>query len=425
MKYVQMIIFACLLLLPFAGRAEVAQYGYPIQGSYEATILGTPDTFKPDLPVSIRTRELTLDIFPDRKKPEIFFYDKGLRCTMAYQTHKAPLAFLIAGTGAGNQAPHQMTMMKSLYQAGFHVITLSSPTSPNFIVSASQSRVPGDMEDDAKDLYRAMETAWNSVKNDIEVSDFYLSGYSLGGTQAAFVALLDEELKIFNFRKVLMINPAISVYSSAERIEELLRAIPGGSTKVGYFFNDMLARFSEFYSYNSFVAINDEFIYTVYKEKLFSHEEAGGLVGLAFRINSAGMIFTSDVMTNSGYVVPKNRKLKTTDSLFEYFTVSTHLSLFNYLNEYLYPNVHKKKPGLTKAEFVASMSLKSIESYLKSSPKFGVMTNADDFLLTQDERNYLRELFGERVKIFPRGGHLGNLEYKENLAHMVEFFKKP
>ena len=425
MKHVLMMVLACLLLLPCTGGAEEEPYGYPIQGAYEATIIGTPASFKPDVPAEIPTRNLVLKIFPDRKKPAIFFYDKGLRCTLAYQDKRAPLIFLIAGTGAGSQAPHQMTMMKALYQAGFHVITISSPTSPNFIVSASRSRIPGDMEEDSKDLYRAMEAAWSAVENDIRVSDFYLSGYSLGATQAAFVALLDEERKSFDFRKVLMINPAVSVYTSAERIEELLRAIPGGANKVGYFFNDMLARFSEFYSYNSFVAINDEFIYAVYKEKVFSQEEAGGLVGLAFRINSAGMIFTSDVMTNSGYVVPKNRKLKITDSLYEYFMVSTHLSLFNYLNEYLYPYVHKKKPGLSKADLIESMSLRSIGGYLRSSPKFGVMTNADDFLLTPDERNYLLQLFGNRVKVFPRGGHLGNLEYKENIAYMVEFLTTP
>ena len=83
--------------------------------------------------------------------------------------------------------------MKALYQAGFHVITLPSPTHPNFIISASQSSIPGDLTEDAADLYRAMETAWNEVKGDIEVSSFYLGGYSLGATQAAFVAKLDEE----------------------------------------------------------------------------------------------------------------------------------------------------------------------------------------------------------------------------------------
>jgi len=135
------------------------------------------------------------------------------------------------------------------------------------------------------------------------------------------------------------------------------------------------------------------------------------------------MIFSSDVMTNSGYVVPRNRVLGATDSLFDYFLVSTHLSFFDYLNEYLYPHFQKRRPGLTREEFIEGLSLRNIEGYLKSSAKFGVMTNENDFILTGAERDYLRMLFGERAKIYPRGGHLGNLEYKENLAYMVAFFK--
>ena len=63
------------------------------------------------------------------------------------------------------------------------------------------------------------------------------------------------------------------------------------------------------------------------------------------------------------------------------------------------------------------------EDYLRSSVKFGVVTNENDFILTKAELDYLRLVFGARAKIYPRGGHLGNLEYKENLAYMVEFFK--
>ena len=185
----------------------------------------------------------------------------------------------------------------------------------------------------------------------------------------------------------------------------------------------MLSKFSEFYRYGNFVAINDDFLYAIYTEGLFSHEETGGLIGLTYRINLAGMIFTSDVMTNSGYVVPKNRVLSPTDSLFDYFLVSTHLSFFDYFNEYFYPYFLKQRPGLTKQALIESESLRSIEGYLKSSAKFGVMANENDFILTKAELDYLRQLFGERAKIYPRGGHLGNLEYKENLAYMVAFFK--
>jgi hypothetical protein len=413
----------CLALLPRPSSAA-DDYGYPIAGSYAATIMGTPPKLIPVFPPKIRTRQLVLDVLPEREKPPVFFYDGGLRCTFAYQKKKAPLVFLIAGTGASDRASALLTMMKALYQAGFHVITLPSPTNSNFIVSASQSSVPGNLVDDSADLYRVMETAWRQVQGDIEVSSFLLGGYSLGGTEAAFVAKLDEERKVFNFRKVLMIDPPVNLYSSAKKVEELLKLIPGGAKKEGAFFNNMLSKFSEFYHYGNFVAINDNFLYAIYSERVFSTEETAGLIGLTFRINLAGMIFTSDVMTNSGYVVPRNHLLSPNDSLFDYLQVASHLSFFDYFEEYFYPYFKKRQPGLTRDALIAELGLKSIESYLRSSTKFGVMANENDFLASKADRDYLHQLFGERAKFYPRGGHLGNIEYKENLDYMTAFFKQ-
>jgi hypothetical protein len=415
-----LILFAVLLIPGYLHAAD--DYGYPIAGSYEATILGTPPKLMPVFP-KIRTRQLVLKVFPEREPPPIFFYDKGLRCTFAYQKKKAPLIFLIAGTGSGDNASKLLTMMKAFYQAGFHVITLPSPTNANFIISASRNCVPGDLTEDAADLYRAMQVAWKEVGKEIEVSSFNLGGYSLGGDQAAFVAKLDEEQKVFNFRKVLMINPSVSLYSSIDRIEELLRNVPGGPDKVGVFFNSMLSKFTQYYRYGNFVAVNDDFLYSIYNEKLFSRAETGGLIGLTFRINLAGMIFASDVMTNSGYVVPKNRVLHQGDSLYDYFLVSSHLSFLDYFNEYFYPYYREKRPGLTRDALIEAQSLKSIENYLVTSPKFGAMVNENDFVVTPEEISYLRQIFGTRVKVYPRGGHLGNLEYKDNLDYMVSFFK--
>jgi hypothetical protein len=418
----RLLILIVVLLIP--GYLHAADdYGYPIAGSYEATILGTPPKLMPVFPTKIRTRDLVLDVLPGRKSPPIFFYDKGLRCTFAYQKKRAPLVFLIAGTGSGDKASKLITMMKAFYEAGFHVITLPSPTNANFVISASRNCIPGDLTEDAADLYNAMQVAWNAVKGDIEVSSFNICGYSLGGNEAAFVAKLDEERKAFNFRKVLMINPSVSIYSSIERIEELLRNVPGGPDKMGLFFNRMLTKFTEYYRYGNFVAVNDDFLYSIYNEHLFNHAETGGLIGLTFRINLAGMIFASDVMTNSGYVVPKNRVLHQGDSLYDYFLVSSHLSFLDYFNEYFYPYFQKKRPGLTREGFIEAQSLKSIESYLVTSPKFGAMINENDFIVTPEEISYLREIFGARAKLYSRGGHLGNLEYKENLDYMVSFFK--
>lgn len=424
MKYLGSLLFVCLVLFPLSAHSADADYGYPIPGSHEATILGTPATLIPPFPPQTNTRQLVLDVIPGRIRPAVFYYDEGLHITFAYQKQAAPLIFLIAGTGAGDRSAKNMTMMKAFHQAGFHVISLPSPSNANFIISASQSSVPGDLTEDSADLYRVMEIAWKRVAGDIEVSSFHLCGYSLGATQAAFVAKLDEERRLFNFRRVLMINPSVSLYSSATRIEELMLQISGGARKQGIFFNKMFSKFSQFYRYGNYVAINDDFLYAMYTDRLFSRNETAGLIGLTYRINLAGMIFASDVMTNSGYVVAKNRVLNYTDPLFDYFLVSCHLSFFDYFNEYLYPYFRKQQPELTRQAFIDSLSLRSIEKYLKSSTKFGVMTNENDFIVTRDELDYLRELFGDRARIYPRGGHLGNLEYKENLTYMVGFFKE-
>ena len=423
MKQLRSIIAICFILMPALCLAAEAEYGYPLRGSYGATIIGTPSALKVDLLKEINAKRVVLDVIPGMKKPELFYYDEGLKCTVAFQGRKAPLLFLIAGTGSGDQSGKMMALMKAMYQAGYHVVSLPSPTHPNFVISGSHSHVPGDLTEDAADLYGVMEHVWNRYKGDIEVSDFYLSGFSLGATQSAFVAKLDDEKKKFNFRKVLMINPSVNLYDSVSRIEATLDGIPGGPKEAGKYVNTLVARFTEFYEKSETTGFNENFLYALATSGTFNQNDAGGIIGVSFRLASAGMIFTSDVMTNGGYVVPKNRVLTNGDNLAVYMRVSTHLSFVDYFNEYMFPYFKGKRPGLTREAYIASLGLKNIEPYLKSNEKVGVITNENDFILSNEDRDYLRQLFGERTKIYPRGGHGGNFEYKDNMAYALNFFK--
>jgi pimeloyl-ACP methyl ester carboxylesterase len=401
----------------FAGAGD-AVYGYPIDNSYAATILGTPKGLRPDFHGDVPVKTMVLET--DRDKPEFFFYDRGLRYTVAFQNRKAPLIFLIAGTGGSSRSRYVLALMANLYHAGFHVIALPSPTFPNFIIDASTTHIPGNLSDDAVDLYRVMEKIWDQSKGRIEVSDFFLAGYSLGGTEAAFVAKLDEERKVFDFRRVLMLNPAVSLYNSVSRIEGLLDRIPGGPRRIGAFYNGVMAEVTDFYHKGDFVAIDDDFLFEGYKAQLLNQDEAGGVIAVSFRIGSAGMIFASDVMTHGGYVVPKNRNLKNSDSLDDYFWTSLHLSFLDYFNEYFFPYFRNRRPTLTKEKLLEELSLRSIESFLATSAKIGVITNEDDFILAPGELDYLRRVFGPRLKVYPCGGHLGNLEYRDNMAFLID-----
>jgi hypothetical protein len=423
MKQLRSIITICLILVPALCLAADAEYGYPLPGPYGATIIGTPAALKAELPREINSKRVVLDVMPGITKSDIFYYDEGLKCTIAFQDKKAPLLFLIAGTGSGDQSAKMMALMKAMYQAGYHVVSLPSPTHPNFVISGSHSHVPGDLTEDAADLYGAMEHIWNRYKKEIEVSDFSISGFSLGATQSAFVAKLDDEKKIFNFRKVLMINPAVNLYDSVSRIEGTLDSIAGGPKEGAKYINSLIAKFTEFYEKSETTGFNENFLFALAKSGTVTQDDAARIIGVSFRIASGGMIFSSDVMTNGGYVVPKNRVLTNGDDLSGYMRVSTHLSFIDYFNEYMFPYFKSKRPGLTREAYIASLGLKSIEPYLKSNQKVGVITNENDFILSNEDRGYLRQLFGERTKIYPRGGHGGNFDYKENMAYTLNFFK--
>ncbi len=419
------LLLICILLLAAATTGQAATYNYPIADPIAATILSTPVKDMATLPKTIRAKNYqSIDIFPDRIIPDVFWYNHKLHYSIAYHKEKSPVMFLIAGTGAGYDSDKMKIMQKAFFQAGFHVVALSSPTHPNFIVAASSSCMPGDIRSDAADLYNVMDKIFQQIKHKELAGNFYLTGYSLGGSQAAFVSKLDEEKKIFNFKKVLMINPALNIYDSAIKLDKMLiDNIPGGLSKFNDFYTRLIANLTDAYSQGDFIDLSQGFFYSAYNKILPSESEGKAVIGLSFRVSLANLLFTADVMTNSGYIVPKNLKLYRTDSLTDYLKVLSRGNGFKeYAEEILYPAFRTKEPSLSLRELVDRSSLKTIESYLRTSPKIGMVTNVDDFILAPGDIDYFKQVFGTRAKIYPRGGHCGNMGYRDNVTYMVDFF---
>jgi len=403
-------------------------YDYPLKDPYVATVIGTPTEFQPKLPEKIDYKLLSFKVFPERDIPSVFWYQREFRYSLTYQKVEAPLIFVIAGTGSSFYSSSMIFFQKIFYQAGFHVICLSSPTSMNFITTASVTCLPGNSIADAVDLYRVMTMAWQQVKDRIKVSEFYLTGYSLGASEAAFVAYVDEQKRVFNFKKVLMINPAVSLYSSAKILDDMiLRALPGGLKDFNAWLNRVLGRFGEFYKEMGYIDLSHDWLYDVYKTNFKTQspkqENLATMIGFAFRISSDNMIFTSDVMTNAGLIVPKNLALGSADSLYEYFRATSTTTFVDYFEELLFPYYKAKHPELTQEKAIQIVSLHQVEDYLRRSPKIGLMGNEDDLILTSEDLVFLKDVFGSRAKIYPYGGHCGNMSYTENVAYMLNFFK--
>ena len=421
--------FTCFVLLIFllsGAWSQANAYDYPFKDPYLATVIGTPSEFQPKLPEKIDYKMLSFEVFPERVVPSVFWYQREFRYSLTYQKGEAPLIFVIAGTGSSFYSSNMIFFQRIFYQAGFHVICLPSPTHMNFITTASVTSLPGNIIADAVDLYRVMIMAWEQVKDRIKVSEFYLTGYSLGASEAAFVAKLDEEKRSFNFKKVLMINPSVSLHSSAKILDQmLLAALPGGLKDFNGWLDRILGRFGEFFKETGSVDLGHDFLYDVYKHvnktRSPKQEDLATMIGTAFRISSNNMLFTSDVMTNAGLIVPKNLVLGSADSLYEYFRVASHTTFIDYFDYLLFPYYKAKYPELTQQRAIEIDSLYHIEAYLRNSPKIGLMGNEDDFILTPQELNFLKYVFGSRAKIYPSGGHCGNMSYTENVEYMLNF----
>lgn len=405
--------------------SHAAAYDYPFSDPYVATVVNTPVEYAEVLPADIPVKIDTLQMFPERKVPGILWNLDELRYSYVRQKGAAPLIFLIAGTGASFNSEKMQVMQKAFYRAGYHVVSISSPTHPNFVVAASTSSVPGHLEEDSADLYKVMQAVWKKLQKKMDVTDFNLTGYSLGAAQAAYIAKLDERDKAFNFRKVLLINPPVSLYNSVLILDELLELnIPGGLDNFDAFYNRIINAFAEAYANGEHVEFNNDFLFQVYKyRKPTSDEPLKALIGTSFRISSENMVFTSDVMTKAGYVVPKNLVLRRHDNVRDYAKVLGHLTFLDYFRGILLPHFQALNPQITEPDLIRQLSLRSIEDYLRSSPKFGLIHNEDDIILLPGEIDYLRGVFGDRARIFPHGGHCGNMAYPENVAAMVGFFQ--
>ena len=422
-RWLAIIVLTLFLGLPAAAIADDKPYFYPYVNPLEATVMELPPYYHADIPNKVPTRVLSLDVYPEREIPRVFWYEDGLDFSLVYQKQEAPLVFIIAGTGARYNSPKMLNMQKALYQAGYHVVSITSPTHMHFIVNASSTMTPGNLYEDAKDLYQVMQLAMERVEKNIEVSGYHLTGYSLGGIQAAFVSMLDEEQKVFDFERVLMINPPVSLYNSVNILDNMLTDnIPGGINNIDKWMDTVMQRLADAEEEMGYFELSGEYIYKAYKRFPPREDFLASLVGVAFRTSSANMIFTADVMKGGGFITPTDVTMTNSTALTPFYIVGNRTTFKDYFEGHFVPYFQQKDPSLTEEKLIKMLSLRNIEPYLRSAQKIGLVHNEDDIILERGEIEYLAELFGPRAKIFPTGGHCGNMNHPDFVDFMVKFF---
>ena len=414
----KVVLFLILSLTAFS-------YNFPIEDPYSATIIGSATMMTPGVSENIPLKVYEIQIKDKKDIPDVFWYASKFKFSFSKQKNKkAPLIFVLAGTGSDYNATRVKFMQRIFHDAGYHTIAISSQMSQQFMISASSNSVPGLLLEDNKDIYKAMKLAYNKIKDQVEVTDFYIMGYSLGGSNAAVLSYIDEKEKVFNFKRVFMVNPPVDLYNSAVKLDKYLDDYTGGKTEgIEKLLNTTLAKVKGGLT-SEYANIGADTIYNIVKGDILSDAEKKAYIGLAFRLTSTDLNFISDFMTRSHVYTKNPEKVDKYTNMKEYFKAVNFATFEDYVNKIGFPYYKKHNKDYAIEDLKREASLKVIEDYLRTSHKIAAVTNADELILNEKDFAFLKDVFKDRLVIYPKGGHCGNMFYKENVDVMLKFLNE-
>ena len=414
----KVVLFLILSLTAFS-------YNFPIDDPYSATIIGSASMMTEGVSENIPLKVYGIQIKDKKDIPDVFWYASKFKFSFSKQKNKkAPLIFVLAGTGSDYSTTRVKFMQRIFHDAGYHTIAISSQMSQQFMISASSNSVPGLLLEDNEDIYKAMKLAYNKIKDQVEVTDFYIMGYSLGGSNAAVLSYIDEKEKAFNFKRVFMVNPPVNLYDSAVKLDKYLDDYTGGkSAGIEKLLNTTLAKIKGGLT-SEYANIGADTIYNIVKGDILSDSEKKAYIGLAFRLASTDLNFISDFITKSHIYTKNPKKVDKYTNMKEYFKAVNFATFEDYVNKIGFPYYKKYNKDLTTEDLKEKASLRVIEDYLRTSPKIAAVTNADELILNEKDFAFLKDVFKDRLIIYPKGGHCGNMFYKENVDIMLKFINE-
>ena len=131
--------------------------------------------------------------------------------------------------------------------------------------------------------------------------------------------------------------------------------------------------------------------------------------------------FLSDIFTKSGIYTKPTAKLTKFTNMRPYLKAVNFASFEDYVTKVGLPYYRKQNKASGVDELKKGSSLKIIENYLRTSPKIAAVTNVDELILNENDIIFLKDVFKDRLVVYPRGGHCGNMFYKENVDVMLKF----
>jgi hypothetical protein len=395
--------------------------GLADSAALRATMFGTPPQDLAPLPATVPLAEINIALPWARPVPDVFWFDSKLRVWFSAQPKPAPLAIVISGVGDDGNTTKLSILRGALYGAGYHVLTMPSPTFPGFIVSTSSTGVAGDLLQDSRDLYAAMQQIIAQLPHSVQITDIDVLGYSLGGANAGVVKSIDATEGKLHIHRAVMINPPVSLFTSVARLDKLFaNSIGSGDAGVETLYRQLYAELANLYRASDRVELDEGFMLGAAAVVLKTDAEYSAAIALSFRIDLINMFFAGDLYAGTGVVVDPKHPPKVGDSLEETERILRGKPFSEYFSRVFAPYYLKHRPNSTSKSLIADNRLDIIGDALRGNADYYAQTNSDDLILDKPELAWLKDALGSRVVVYDHGGHLGNIGDRSQISDMLD-----
>jgi Alpha/beta hydrolase family len=412
-----------LLVAPhllFAADVESAT-GLADSAALRATVFGTPPQDIAPMPETVPLQEINISMPWARPVPKVLWFDSRLRVWFSAQPKPAPLAIVISGTGSDGNTSKLSTLRGALYGAGYHVLTMPSPTFTGFIVSTSSTGVAGDLMQDGHDLYAAMRRVVAHLPRHAPITEIDVLGYSLGGANAAIVKSIDAKEGKLKIHRAVMINPPVSLFASIDRLDKLFaESIGSGDTGLENLYRKIYTRLANLYRVSDRVQIDDTNLLGAAATVLRTDADFSAAIALTFRLELVNVFFAGDLYARTGVVIDPQHPPGVEDSMEQISKTLRTKTFAEYFNKVFAPYYMAHRPGATPQSLQDENRLEIIGPALRDDPDYYVQTNSDDLVLDKPELAWLRATLGSRIVVYDHGGHLGNLGDRRQIADMLD-----
>jgi ABC-type transporter lipoprotein component MlaA len=327
------------------------------------------------------------------------------------QKKPAPLVFVNPGLGSHRLSLSTLSVAECLYQNGFSVVATTSVFHPEFMECASTAALPAHPPTDGADLLVALTEIDRLLekRHPGRFTQRAMVGLSMGGYQALFIAANRSRLPsgLIRFDRHVAINPPVDLHGGIASLDafhdaplawpeaERQSRVNNAVRKVGGLTVLPSARF---------------------EAPPFDAVESRYLIGLTFRYTLRDVIFSSQSRHPLGVL---RQPLSSWRREVAYDEIAD-ISYRDYVTRFVLP--HFKARGVGEDDFRRYANLKTSARGLGAAADAMVITNRNDFLLPPADLAWLRSTFGSsRLRVFPEGGHLGNLASPDVRAALTGF----